>query len=337
MRPTVKLKCRSRLNSDPQNLPISPDHFDRLPELVNDVLPLYGHHVRLLRLYGRKGSGTLSREATTRYYDSLCAIAIPLMTALRHLDVSVTDLDAQRTNLEPLSRAVPVVSTTLTTLTLSGCNDGVPVGALLEQLPLLTTLRLSWSGFEGGNAVASAFLSLHRLESLRLSMLFPEPMRRLRFSRQAPLSHLDLRQCGIDLHDLQSIIATHQQTLTSLVLCDKFGTEPSRPPPTLHLPHLRDLSFEHKTLPDFFTSSPLRTLRCLFTPDDSIESFLHLLDHHRSTLKKVRVCPTRVPGRVSSPLAGLEEVEAVCQERGIDFAQGSWIVDEWEEHFGKWM
>lgn len=265
------------------------------------------------------------------------------MTSLRHLDVSATHHDPRSTELDGLLQASPFLAKSLTSLTMSVTDkvSGVPIGALLKRLPLLTTLRLGWWGNKDRDAVAGAFLSLHHLKSLRLTSLSPKTMRQLRCSPQAPLTHLDMRNCAIDLHDVQSLLSTHQATLTSLVLHDLVPPRTSRPLPTFNLPHLHDLSIEGYGIhPTLFTSSPLRTLRCDSNPDDSIDSLLQFLDEHRSTLQKVRVhntswSPTEEHIITSRP--SLEEVATACRERGIDFAEGSWIVDEWEEHFGKWM
>ncbi|ORY81820.1 hypothetical protein BCR35DRAFT_303986 [Leucosporidium creatinivorum] len=331
-----------------KNLPIASPRLEGLAELVDTFLPLYGHHIRLLRVYPYQDSYSASPEATTRYYNSTFVAALPFMTGLRHLDFSLGEPGTRRSALSHLSKAIPMLSSTLTGLTVSLSSvSGVHVGTLLKQLPLLSTVRLSWTGTHRPGAVVEAFPTLHHLQSLRLSGIPPETMRMLRFSPQAPLSHLDLRNCGIGLHDLHSIIATSQQTLTSLVLCDSNPLYTSSPSSTatFHLPHLRDLSLDvYITRPGSwippFSSSPLHTLRCTITPEDGIKSLLQLLDEHRSTLKKLRVHKKfgrQAPSAELGVLQPLEEVDAVCRERGIDFVEGSWVVDEWEEHFGKWM
>lgn len=336
---TMNLEHQAERLQSLQNLPISFADFHRLPELIDTFLPLYGHHVRLLRLPPQQDYTSKSSDATIRYYDFVCAAAIPLLTGLCHLDVSLSQRAARHIAMDNLSRALPRLSKTLTRLTLSmgSCVSGVHIAALLEGLPLLTAVRLSWGGTEGRRRLARAFLSLHHLESLRLHAIPPQTLDELRFSPHAPLSHLDMRNCGVNAEGLRPIIATHQATLISLVVCYKYGPRSTHPGPKLHLPNLRDLSLEgFEIQPESFSASPLHTLRCTTSASNPSE-LQQIYAQHRSTLKKLRVWIQPSPGSKSSASSDEQMVEAEVGGLGLDLVVGSWIVDEWEEHFRKWM
>lgn len=302
--------------------------------------------MRLARLYGigpHDPTGDIVQRSDAL---SLFVQSLHFFTSLRHLDISAPLLSP----LKMLDAEVPSLVTTLEALTLSGV--GFSDVALSELLPFtqLRTLRLTDIDRRFPGEESHLLHTLTKLQHLRLDNLPLPTMKNISLSSEAQLEHLDIRNCSyFRLQHLNKLVEPILDSLSSLTYFVNEALYANPPPPfapTPALTQLRSLSIDlfqivnTKHL-DRFALSPIRTLRVNQRFEHGSGGIKRALDDHRATLKVLRLsaAPYQRPydgSKVPTP-AWVGEVEALCRARGIDFREGNWMAEEWEEHFPKWM